>query len=212
MAVFCRRLLATFVVMLLVSALRAQDSQIYRPEVPGLAGPVSNTRLIQPVFIGAPRIAPAPHPPRGPEPVTTTKIVQAAGIIFSGHVISIGSTVAAYGRHEASTVVTFQVEHALRGAVAGQILTIREWAGLWNRGERYRVGERVFLFLYPVSKLGFTSPVGGAMGRFGVDGRERIVMNPQNFLFFAKEPSIRGKTLVPYADFLGAIERMAAEN
>jgi hypothetical protein len=109
----------------------------------------------------------------------------------------------------ASTIVTFQVEHALRGAMAGQTLTIREWAGLWHRGERYRVGERVFLFLYPVSKLGFTSPVGGAVGRFAMDGRERIVMNSQNLLFLAKEPSIQGRALVPYADFLEAVGRVA---
>ena len=37
----------------------------------------------------------------------------------------------------ATVQITFRVEQAMRGTRAGQILTIREWAGLWNSGERY---------------------------------------------------------------------------
>jgi hypothetical protein len=69
----------------------------------------------------------------------------------------------------AMTQITFRVEQAIRGTRSGQVLTIREWAGLWNSGERYRPGERVLLFLYSPSKLGLTSPVGGSSGRFAVD-------------------------------------------
>jgi len=34
------------------------------------------------------------------------------------------------------------------------------------------------LFLYPPSKLGLTSPVGGLSGRFNVDPGGRIIINP----------------------------------
>ena len=56
-------------------------------------------------------------------------------------------------------------------------MTIREWAGLWNTGERYETGERVLLFLYPKSKLGLTSPVGGKLGRYAVDAAGRVLID-----------------------------------
>ena len=71
--------------------------------------------------------------------------------------------------------ITFRVEQAMRGTRNGQILTIREWAGLWNSGDRYRLGERLLLFLYSPGKLGLTSPVGGPWGRFAVDSGGNIV-------------------------------------
>jgi hypothetical protein len=92
-------------------------------------------------------------------------------------------------------MVTFQVEHALRGTTTGQNLTIHEWAGLWNTKERYRVGERVLLFLYPPSKLGLTSPVAGPMGRFAIDPQGRIKTNVQNISVLASDPVIGQKRL-----------------
>jgi hypothetical protein len=68
--------------------------------------------------------------------------------------------------------ITFRVDDAFRGVKPGRSLTIREWVGLWLAGERYHAGERVVLFLYPLSKLGLTSPVGGRFGRFDVDEQE----------------------------------------
>jgi hypothetical protein len=207
---FCRRLLAACTILFLAFALRAQDAQIYRPEIPRIAGFISNVPSVQPVSV-IPPAEPILRLP-GPEPITTAKIVHAAGIIFSGRVLSIAGGASSRYAPQASTTITFQVEHALRGALAGQTLTIHEWAALWNRGERYRVGERVFLFLYPVSKLGFTSPVGGVAGRIAVDSHERIVMTPQNFAIFAKDLAIYKKAPVPYANFAEAIARIAAQN
>jgi hypothetical protein len=65
---------------------------------------------------------------------------------------------------------------SIRGVREGHSLEVREWAGLWNSGERYRVGERVVRFLYPLSRLGLTSPVGGALGRFDVTSQQEIVL------------------------------------
>jgi hypothetical protein len=96
-------------------------------------------------------------------------LTHAAGAIFSGTVMSV-HRIAAKRSSEVETVeISFRVEHAIQGTQAGQRLTIREWAGLWTTGERYHVGDRLMLFLYPPSKLGLTSPVGGPEGRFALD-------------------------------------------
>ena len=72
--------------------------------------------------------------------------------------------------------ITFRVDVAVRGVRVGQVLKVREWAGLWDSRDRYRRGERVLLFLYPPSKLGLTSPIGGDMGRFEVGGDGRVLL------------------------------------
>ena len=101
---------------------------------------------------------------------------RSAGAIFTGTVIAV-HRVPARTENEVDTVqITFRVSHALRGAHAGTDLTIREWTGLWAAGERYRVGERVLLFLYPPSQLGLTSPVAGREGRFSMDEQDRVMV------------------------------------
>ena len=101
---------------------------------------------------------------------------RSSGYIFSGTVVKVERI--APRRRDAVAVmrVIFHVDTAIRGVSRGQKLVIREWAGLWQSGERYRAGERVLLFLYPPSKLGLTSPVGGAMGRFRINPGGRIVV------------------------------------
>jgi hypothetical protein len=141
--------------------------------------------------------------------------VSAAGIIFSGHVTSVGHSPLLNGRSPASTSITFQVEHAMRGASAGQSLTIQEWAGLWTGGERYYVGERVLLFLYSPSKLGLTSPVARGFGKFAVDAQGRIVMNAMQASIVAIDPVVAvetgGKSVVLYADFERAVQRSGGQ-
>ncbi len=97
------------------------------------------------------------------------RLTRDAGYIFAGRVSAIQRVSAGSNPEGATVRITFQVEHGIRGARTGQTLVIREWGGLWEQGERYRPGERVLLFLYRPSKLGLTSPVAGALGRFAVD-------------------------------------------
>src|SRR5437867_8222030 len=107
-----------------------------------------------------------------------------SGYIFSGTVLKIQRTTAGENAI-AFTQVSFRVDQAIRGVRAGEILTIREWSGLWNSGERYRPGERVLLFLYPASKLGFTSPVGGPLAQFVVDHDGKIhIQRPAAHTYF----------------------------
>jgi hypothetical protein len=223
----CRSLLAVCALILFPMAVVApalllgQDSaSVERPVLAGSAGaraviPVSAPKLapnlpplrypspIAPVWIPPPNL-PRPYPV-APGTNGLQQLVQAAGIIFSGRVTSVGRGTSISGPNAAATTVTFQVEHAMRGASPGQSLTIHEWAGLWNRGERYQVGERVLLLLYSPSKLGFTSPVAGDTGRFALNSEGGIVMSAQHLAMFGADPIMAGRAIVPYADFAAAV-------
>lgn len=104
------------------------------------------------------------------------RITRDSGMVFSGVVTQVRRSASPDG----TTQITFRVENAMRGVRRGQIVTIKEWSGLWNNGERYVAGERVLLFLYPKSRLGLTSPVGGKLGRYAVDSAGRVLIgSPQ---------------------------------
>lgn len=200
-----RHLLAACLPMLVAALLRGQDA------ADRSGAPTPNWEMTRyPELTERARPASSPIASRG-EPVVSGsplgQMVRVAGIIFSGRVTSIGRAAGFYGHQPVSTSVTFHVEQALRGASPGESLTIREWAGLWGAGERYRVGERVLLFLYSPSKLGLTSPVGGAMGRFAMDSRGMIVISPQHLGNLSTDPVLGGKTVVPYGDFALAVRR-----
>jgi hypothetical protein len=106
-------------------------------------------------------------------------LTRHSGMIFSGTALRVEHLNPQSPNAMASTRITFRVQSAIRGVRRGQIIQIREWDGLWNSGERYQPGERVLIFLYPPSRLGLTSPVGGHLGRFRVDEVGRVeVQNP----------------------------------
>ena len=64
-------------------------------------------------------------------------------------------------------VVEFAVSHAVRGVV-GDAYVLREWAGLWRDGARYRVGDRRLMLLHAPGPGGLSSPVGGMDGAIPV--------------------------------------------
>jgi hypothetical protein len=101
-----------------------------------------------------------------------------AGYIFSGTVKAVERLAPQANGSVAVMRITFHIDQGLRGVRTGKTLAIHEWAGLWQAGECYQRGERVMLFLYPPSKLGLTSPVGGASGRFPVDSGGQVVIEP----------------------------------
>ena len=141
------------------------------------------------------------------------RIVRQSGMIFAGRVVSIQlDGVSASGRI-ASVQITVQVEQGVRGTTAGQNLTFREWGGLWSAGERYRVGQRVLLFLYPPSALGLTSPVGGSAGRYQIDrsGQIRLTSEPQGTVRHPGSVASGASRMVPVREFARALRRMAEE-
>jgi len=212
MAGCCWRLLAVLPLMLTAPALLWGQDRV-EDRVPVHAAQLGRLRVsppIQPGRIARPPTLP-PQSPVLPGSAVFQQIVNAAGTIFSGRVTSVGQIPSSPGESHASTVVTFRVEHGLRGIATGEILTIHEWAGLWRSGERYQVGESVLLFLYPPSKLGLTSPVAGAMGRFALDSQGRILLNGQHSANLADDPILGGKAVIPYADFARAVRRSRQE-
>jgi len=147
-------------------------------------------------------------------PLNLGLLTQRAGMIFSGKVTSVTPERPAGSDEATSIAITFQVEQAIRGTRVGQQLTIHEWAGLWATGERYRVGERLMLFLHAPSKLGLTSPVGGAAGRFSVDQGGRVLLDPIQAQSLKGGPvpiRIDPKHRILLPDFKRAIQRMAEE-
>jgi hypothetical protein len=148
---------------------------------------------------------PGTIPPGSPLRQHPPPLTQSSGYIFAGTVKSVARA-APKGSGVATVQINFHVDQGMRGVRTGQSLTIREWAGLWESGERYRPGERVLLFLYPPSKLGLTSPVRGTMGRFRIGPDGQIVLDPGRIGLPARRPGIadplRGRTRVSPGEFV----------
>ncbi len=215
MAGSCWRLLAAFLLVLIAGLLRGQEAAADRVPPPsdlqrlplaqpGAVNSMLSSGLLRP-GIALPGTPVSLYPPVS-APIGLPQIVHPAGIIFSGTVTSISH---ALPEKHAATAITFKVDEALRGVSRGQTLTIHEWAGLWSRGERYRVGERVFLFLYAPSRLGLTSPVAGGMGRFLVDPSGKILLSAAHIYLLANDPLLRGKAILSYDDFARALKRVS---
>jgi hypothetical protein len=138
-------------------------------------------------------------------------VVRAAGMIFSASVKRIERRPATRGQSVETVAITFHVERAIRGATPGEDLTVAQWIGLWSGGQRYRVGERVLLFLYPRSKLGLTSCVGGMLGRFNVDAWGRVLLSTQQLTVLHRDPVLGGRSRVPFSDFALAVRHAGEE-
>jgi hypothetical protein len=136
-------------------------------------------------------------------------LILKAGYIFSGTVKAVERVTPRVNGSVAVMRITFHVDRGLRGTRTGQTLVIREWAGLWQAGDRYRPGERVMLFLYPPSKLGLTSPVGGGSGRFVVDPGGQVVIEPRRV--GPTRAHFPANLRLPPLDFLRALRRTEEE-
>jgi hypothetical protein len=98
-----------------------------------------------------------------------------AGVIFAGQVIAVRRKA---GGDDASgfVEVEFRVDQAIRGSAAGTPYILREWAGLWAGGaQRYRVGERLLMFLRTPGASGLSSPVDGMDGAIPIHGAAATV-------------------------------------
>ena len=73
--------------------------------------------------------------------------------------------------------LSFHVDQAIAGVERGQILTIHEWAGAWSMHRPMSSGQHILIFLYPLSRLGFTSPVGGSLGQVALESSGKNVSN-----------------------------------
>jgi hypothetical protein len=212
----CTGLLASAVLILSSAIARGQSGhgQPGQVEPPINAAPEFSVHLPGVDQPSAPTIPPSlpTSPPRPSGPIGFPVLSRAAGAIFSGTVTSIVRRPAARGPTVETVAITFHVENAIRGATAGEDLTISQWIGLWSGGQRYRVGERVLLFLYPPSKLGLTSCVAGALGRFGIDARGRVLLSAQHLSAFRTDPVLGGKSRVSISDVALAVQRSTSQS
>lgn len=184
------------------------------------ASPQANhtNRIMNPSWADADRPQPLPPlPARGPRShgyptIGFPNMVHASGIIFVGTVKRIERRPATNGQALETVAVTFHVEKALRGTRRGQNLTTSQWIGLWSSGQRYRVGQKVLLFLYPRSKLGLTSSVEGPLGRFTVDGSGYVLPTAAQFSAFRSDPVLGGKPRLRIGDFVLAVSQAGARN
>jgi hypothetical protein len=201
-------LLAISVVILLPPMTRGQSDQIASTS-PDFAIPLP-PRITQPPTVEPPE--PFPWPVRVPRsPIGFPQIARPAGMVFSGTVTAIARRPATHGQAIETVAITFHVEQAIRGATPGEDLTITQWMGLWSSGQRYRIGERLMLFLYPPSKLGLTSSVGGGLGRFAVDPVGRVLLTAQHLSAFRQDAVVGGKSRISVRDFALAVRRASQE-
>jgi hypothetical protein len=115
-------------------------------------------------------------------------LARRAGTIFAGTVLATGAqtvTATAATQHAIPGAIPaiqmrFHVDEAIAGVEAGQVITVHEWAGVSSRHRPLRPGERILIFLYPPSRLGLTSPVGGQSGLISLDsiGRKLTAAPP----------------------------------
>ena len=123
------------------------------------------------------------------------ELARASAYIFVGTVTSV--SVNSPGVSTLPTIaVTFRVQRPYRGVRMGQLLQIKEWAGLWNSGQGYTVGEKTLIFLYPPSKLGLTSIVGQPAGRIRAS-RSGFILSIEGTSTGRKSGGKRGAARLP---------------
>ncbi len=146
---------------------------------------------------------------------TLVQLNRNSGYIFVGTVKSVIRVEPTSQSGVATVRITFHVENALRGVRQGQTLVIREWAGRWESGEHYRVGQRTMLFLFPPGKLGLTSPVGGELGKFRLDSYGNVLLNREQVAAVAANPvlavPLQGRSRMTWRELSNGIRRASQE-
>jgi len=155
-----------------------------------------------------------PVPARYGEP-SLVQLSRNSGYIFVGTVKSVARVEPMSQSGVATVRITFHVENALRGVRRGQTLVIREWAGRWDSGGHYRVGERTMLFLFPPGKLGLTSPVGGELGKFRLDSYGHVLLNREQIAAVSANPVLaapwQGRSRMTWRELSNGIRRASQE-
>ncbi len=108
-----------------------------------------------------------------------------AGTVLTAAARTVTSQTAATDRIDPGTTpavqLSFHVDEAIAGVERGQVLTIHEWAGAWSMHRPMSKGQHFLIFLYPLSRLGLTSPVGGSLGQVALDSSgQNVSKDTQN--------------------------------
>ncbi len=144
-------------------------------------------------------------------PADLDQLVQSAGTILRGHVVS--AVIEPHPKYSnlKTVVVTISVQRVLKGEAA-DTYTFRQF--VWDARDAadmagYRKAGELLLFLNPVSAYGLTSPVGLDQGRFRVvrdaKGKAFAVNGRENFGLFNQvmsKASDRGVTFSQKVQFM----------
>ena len=109
------------------------------------------------------------------------QLSRRAGMIFAGTVLGSTPPATTIDRAVPASIpavqLSFRVDRAIAGVEHGQVLTIREWAGASSSSMQRPMikGQHILIFLYPPSRLGLTSPVGGSLGQVALDASGKNV-------------------------------------
>jgi hypothetical protein len=134
--------------------------------------------------------------------VNLAEMTSHAGRIVHGRVVEVREGVHPQHQYLAVTWIKVQVVEMLKGGAAREV-TFMQYGNSTNQYvahlPKYSLGEEVVLFLYPESKLGFTSPVGQGQGKFVVrtDTRsgQRVLLNEHfNHALFARLDAAKVKS------------------
>ena len=126
--------------------------------------------------------------------VNLAEMTSHAGRIVHGRVVEVREGLHPQQQRLAVTFIKVQVIEMLKGGAARDV-TFMQYGNRTHpyvtHMPSYSVGEEVVLFLYPESKLGFTSPVGQGQGKFvvrnDVRSEQRVLQNEQlNAALFAR--------------------------
>jgi len=142
------------------------------------------------------------------------QLSRRAGMIFAGTVLTatapsvttptVTTPTAAADRVVPGTTpsvqLRFRVDQAIAGVEQGQILTIHEWAGAASMYRPLHSGQHILIFLYPPSRLGLTSPVGGSLGQVALDpsGKNVVAQKPAVATGLRNESSIQPRATVDH--------------
>jgi hypothetical protein len=151
--------------------------------------------------------------------INLREMTASAGTIFVGTVTDVHGGRDSHG--DIVTYTTFSVEQAIHG-VSGTTVTVKQLGGeadgMTTRLAHMRYfqrGERVLVMFYPVSELGFTSPVGleQAVWNIGPDNQVYGV-RPQILSDLGTEVARRGITMksgtIERTKFIGLINDLLA--
>jgi len=106
------------------------------------------------------------------------QLSRRAGMIFAGTVLACPGQSARSDHGVPSVEIKLHVDRAIVGVDWGQVLTIHEWIGALSSHPTMHPGEHLLLFLYPLSRLGLTSPVEGFQGQIRLDSLGTTVVDP----------------------------------
>jgi hypothetical protein len=125
-------------------------------------------------------------------PMNLDQMAQDSGKIIHGRVVAVREEIHETLRIPVS-IISLQTEECLKGDATGQV-QFRQVKGMGL--PVYRQGDEIVIFLYPESKVGVTSPVGGDQGLFKVmatkEGKKIKNLYPHLFEKETLKPRSRG--------------------